>query len=61
MTRQLDTEAPAELFDGGLADRIRDGTRPVDVGESKLTTTICPRLRSPNPSWPTPCLRLCSR
>src|SRR4051794_24053771 len=33
MTRQLDTKASAELLDGGLAHRIWNGARPIDVGE----------------------------
>src|SRR6185503_7327118 len=33
--RQFHAEATAELLDRGLAHRVRDGTRPVDVREHR--------------------------
>src|SRR6478735_10563601 len=35
VARQLDAKATAELLDGSLAHCVRDGTRPIDVGEHR--------------------------
>ena len=44
MTRQLDAEAPAELLHCGLAHRIRDGPRPVDIRKHRTHHDDLPRL-----------------